>query len=73
VSERESWKHLNRAAVAETDSPKRLGRIEEAEEAIKQELRIVFEQGSSSERLKESPWAPVVLVRRFCGARPVTG
>jgi hypothetical protein len=47
VSEPKHWKQLYQAAIAETDSARRLARIDEAERAIKQELRILFEQGSS--------------------------
>jgi hypothetical protein len=41
------WKQLYQSALAETDPGKRLARIDEAERAIKNELRVLFEQGSS--------------------------
>jgi hypothetical protein len=63
------WKQLYRAAIAETDSPKRLARIDEAEKAIKQELRLRFEQGSSSEERHEFSDA----LRHLAVVREATG
>jgi hypothetical protein len=48
-----NWKLLYRSAIAETDPAKRLARIDEAERAIKQELRVLFEQGRSTEQRHE--------------------
>ena len=44
------WKNLYRQALKESDAKKRVARVEEAEAAMKQVLRMALEEGDSDQR-----------------------
>jgi hypothetical protein len=50
MSEYPDWIDLYRAALQETDPDKLVRRIEEAERAMKQGLRVAVESGDSDQR-----------------------
>jgi hypothetical protein len=53
VTKSQDWKSLYRTALAEADPAKRLARIQEAEQAIKGQVRLLFQEGGSSEQRYE--------------------